>query len=85
MPVTASAGEVENNFAAFHDLALSAPVRVTREGRETVYIVSAETFHWLKQSERAAPASEDLSEAEVAANTAAEIPPEHRYSLKGSD
>ncbi len=45
MPVTASAGEVEINIAACHDLALSAPVRVTREGRETVYMVSAETFH----------------------------------------
>lgn len=85
MPVTASAGEVEINFAVFHDLALSAPVRVTREERETVYIVSAETFHRLKQGERAALVSEDLSEAEVAAIAAAEIPAEHRYRLKGSD
>ena len=36
-----------------------------------MYIVSAETFHRLKQGERAPLASEDLAEAEVAAIAAA--------------
>jgi PHD/YefM family antitoxin component YafN of YafNO toxin-antitoxin module len=35
---------VQKNFGAFHNRALSEPLRVTKYGRETVYIVSAETF-----------------------------------------
>lgn len=81
MAITAPASEVQKNFGAFHDRALSEPVRVTKCGRETVYIISAETFHRLKQSARQALASEELSDAEIAAIEAVEIPPEHRYSL----
>jgi prevent-host-death family protein len=85
MSITAPASEVQKNFGSFHDRALNEPVRVTKYGRETVYIVSAETFRRLKQSERIALASEDLSDAEIAAIESAEIPAEHRYSLKDTD
>ena len=81
MSTSAPATEVSKNFGAFHDKALAEPVRVTKYGRETVYIVSAETFHRLKQSERRALASVDLTDAEAAAIAAAQVPPEHRYSL----
>jgi prevent-host-death family protein len=85
MSITASASEVQKNFGSFHDRAVSEPVPVTKYGRETVYIVSAETFHRLKQSDRAALASEDLSDSEIVAIEPAEIPAEHRYSLKDVD
>jgi len=81
MSITASATDVQKNFGAFHDQALSAPVRVTKYGRETVYIVSAATFHALKQAQREAVASADLTDEEMALIEAAEIPAEHRYSL----
>jgi len=81
MSITAPASEVQKNFGAFHDRALREPVRVTQDGRETVYIVSAETFHRLKQGERVALGAETLSDAEVAAIEDAEIPAEQRYSL----
>jgi prevent-host-death family protein len=81
MSVTAPASEVQKNFGAFHDRAMREPVRVTKYGRETVYIVSAETFHALKQSQREAIAAAELSDDVVAAILAAEIPSEHRYSL----
>ena len=81
MPNTASASEVQKNFGAFHDQALSEPVRVTKYGRETVYIVSAKTFHALKQAQRDAVASVDLTDTELALIEGAEIPSEHRYSL----
>ncbi len=68
MSITAPSSEIQKNFGAFHDRAMSEPVRVTKYGRETVYIVSARTFHALKQGRRDAIA-------------AAEIPPEHRYNL----
>jgi hypothetical protein len=82
MAVTAPASEVQKNFGAYHDKALVEPVRVTKYGRETVYIVSAATFHLLKQSQRRAITVAELNEAEMDAIAAAEIPVEHRYHLK---
>ena len=81
MSETASSSEVQKNFGAYHDRALSEPVRVTKYGRETVYIVSAKTYHELKQAQREAIASADLTDAELALIEAAEIPAEHRTSL----
>ena len=81
MSASASATDVQKNFGAYHDKALTEPVRVTKYGRETVYIVSAKTFHELKQAQRDAIAASDLSNDELAMIEAAEIPAEHRYSL----
>lgn len=81
MSSTASSSEVQKNFGTYHDQALSEPVRVTKYGRETVYIVSAKTFHEMKQAQRDAIASADLTDSELALIEAAEIPSEHRYSL----
>ena len=78
---TASASEVQKNFGAFHDRALTEPVKVTKYGRETVYIVSAKTYHEMKQAQRDAVAAADLSAAELSLIEAAEIPAEHRYSI----
>jgi prevent-host-death family protein len=80
-PRTVSASEVQKNFGAYHDRALAEPVRVTKYGRETVYIVSAKTFHELKQSQRDAISSADLTEAEMMLVKDADIPAKHRYSL----
>jgi len=77
---TASASEVQQNFGAYHDQALSEPVRITQYGQETVYIVSAKTYHELKQAQREAIAAADLSDAELALIEAAEIPIQHRYT-----
>ena len=85
MSITAAATEVQKNFGAFHDRALVEPIRVTKYGRETVYIVSAETFHALKQGQRQAIAASELTDAEIALVEAAEIPAEHRYSLNDVD
>jgi len=81
MANTASASEVQKNFGAYHDQALSEPIRVTKYGRETVYIVSAKTYHELKQAQREAIASADLTDAELAVIEAAEIPAAYRYRL----
>lgn len=81
MSNTASASEVQKNFGAYHDQALSEPVRVTKYGRETVYIVSAKTYHQMKQAQRESIAAADLTEAELALIDAAEIPAKHRYVL----
>ncbi len=81
MSITAPSSQVQKNFGAFHDRAMSEPVRVTKYGRETVYIVSAETFHALKQARRDAISAAELSDEDVALITAAEIPQEYRYNL----
>lgn len=81
MPTTASASEVQKNFGAYHDKALNEPVRITKYGRETVYIVSAKTYHEMKQARRDAIATADLTDTELALIEAAEIPVEYRYSL----
>ncbi len=81
MAKTASASEVQRNFGAFHDSALTEPVRVTKYGRETVYILSAKIYHEMKQAQREAIAAADLTDEEMALIDAAEIPAEHRYSL----
>ncbi len=41
VPIT----EVRRNFGIFHDIALKAPVPVSKHGHESVYIVSARVFH----------------------------------------
>ncbi len=41
MSTTVPVSEVEKDFALYHDRALTEPVRVVRDGQETVYIVSA--------------------------------------------
>jgi len=80
--ITASASAVQKNFGVYHDRALTQPIRVTKYGRETVYIVSAKTFHALKQAMRRSLSAAELTDAEMALIKAAEIPAEHRYSLK---
>ena len=80
--ITASASDVQKNFGAYHDRALTQAIRVTKYGRETVYIVSAKTFHALKQAMRRSLSAAELTDAEMALIKAAEIPAEHRYSLK---
>jgi hypothetical protein len=45
MSTKVAASDVQKNFGVWHDRALKEPVQVTKYGRETVYLVSAETFH----------------------------------------
>jgi prevent-host-death family protein len=79
---TVPASEVQKNFGAFHDQALTEPVCVTRYGRETVVILSAKEFHALKQAQRQSLSVADLSEEELAEIARAEIPAAARYSIK---
>lgn len=81
MSRTVTASEIQKNFGVYHDRALTEPVRVTKYGRETVYIVSAETFHALKQAQREAIASAALTDDEMRLIDSAEIPAAERYSL----
>ncbi|MGD9882703.1 MAG: type II toxin-antitoxin system prevent-host-death family antitoxin [Reyranella sp.] len=81
MTKTVSASKVRKNFGAYHDRALREPIRVTKYGRETIYIVSAESFHAMKQAQRDAIRSADLTDIEAKLIADAEIPLGHRHSL----
>ncbi|GAA3687338.1 MULTISPECIES: type II toxin-antitoxin system Phd/YefM family antitoxin [Acetobacteraceae] len=81
MSTTVTSSDVQKNFGAYHDRALTEPVKVTKYGRETVYIISAQTFHALKQAQREAIAATDLNDHEIALIEAAEIPEGHRYTM----
>jgi antitoxin StbD len=85
MSIVAPASEVQKNFGAFLDKAMSEPVKVTKNGSEAVYIVSAATFHALKQAQREAIAVRDLTDEELALIESAEIPAESRYVLNADD
>lgn len=79
MSVTVSASEVERNFERYHDRALSEPVRVIKDGRETVYIISARVYREMKRAQRDSLASADLTDDELALIDTAEIPAAHRH------
>jgi hypothetical protein len=74
MAVTVTRDEARNDFDAVHDCALKEPVRVT-DGKETAYVVSAESYHALKQARRALPV-EELTDAEAALIESADVPSE---------
>lgn len=83
MATTASASDVQKNFGAYHDRAMSGDaVKVTRYGRETVVIVSVAEYRRMRRSERRALGVEELTDAEVALIEAAEVPESERYAMK---
>jgi hypothetical protein len=82
MTTSVSASDVQKNFGLWHDKALKEPVQVTKCGRETVYLVSAETFHELWSSYRRAGATLELTHAEMALLDEAKIPAEHDYEYQ---
>lgn len=82
MPLTVPSTEVQKNFGLWHDRAMSEPVQVTKHGRETAYLVSAETFHELWRSYRRRVEVRDLSDSEMAMIAAADVPDEFAYEVE---
>ena len=82
MVVKASASEVQRNFGYWHDKALKEPVQVTKHGRKTTYLVSAETFNELWTNFRRAVRVEQLSDAELSMIMSADVAIEDRYEIE---
>jgi prevent-host-death family protein len=76
------ASEVQKNFGAYHDKALKEPVQITKYGRETAYLVSAETFNEMWASYRKAVPVGELSDAEMDMIMQAKVPAEHDYEYE---
>jgi prevent-host-death family protein len=82
MTISVPASEVQKNFGTYHDKAQREPVQITKYGRETAYLVSAETFNELWASYRKAIRVGELSDAEMAAIMQAKVPVEHDYEYE---
>ena len=76
-----TASEMQKNFGRWHDEAIREPVQITKHGRETAYLVSAETFNRLWASYRRAVKVSELSTEEMDLILAAEVPAEHTYEI----
>ena len=77
-----TASEMQKNFGRWHDEAIEEPVQITKHGRETAYLVSAETFNRLWSSYRRAVKAADLSETEIELIRAANIAPQNAYEIE---
>jgi len=82
MAVSVSASEVQKNFGAYHDKALKGPVQITKYGRETAYLISAETFNEMWASYRKSIPVGELNDAEMDMIMQAKVPPEHDYEYE---
>jgi antitoxin StbD len=82
MTASVPASDVQKNFGLWHDRALKEPVQITQSGRETIYLLSAETFHELWSSYRRAGSTLELTETEVSLMDETKIPPEHDYDYE---
>ena len=82
MGTSVAASDVQKNFGLWHDRALQEPVQITKYGRETVYLVSDDTFHQLWQSYQRAMSTVELTDEEMDLMRSAQTPAEHDYSYE---
>lgn len=82
MGASVNASDIQKNFGAWHDKALQEPVQITKYGRETVYLVSADTFHQLWRSYQEAKSTAELTDEEMGQMHSARTPPEHDYDYE---
>lgn len=73
-----SAAEFQRNIGRYQDLALSRPVAVTRNGRESTVLISSEEYERLKRRDRQVLGLDDFTEADIAALEEARPPAEAR-------
>jgi prevent-host-death family protein len=78
MEITTSA-DFQRKIGHYQDRALVEPVMVTRNGRERLVLLSADEFKRLKRLDREVLPVTALSDAELAAIAAAEVPAEYAH------
>ncbi len=79
--VTVPASEFQKNFGEWHDKIFEGPVEITRYGRPTAYLVSAQMFQQLWQRFRVSLPVEELSESDVALIMQAKVETDASYTL----
>ena len=71
--------EFIKGYGALADRALTEPVTITKNGRDRLVLISAEEYERLRRRDRRAIRAEELTEAEIEAIAAAEVPPGHGH------
>ncbi len=69
-----SAAEFQRNIGRYQDVALKEAVAVTRNGRESTVLISADEYRRLKRRERQVLGLGDFTDADIAALEAARAP-----------
>lgn len=77
--VTVAAADVAKNFGEWHDKALNEPVVVTKYGRESVVVVSIDTFHQLLSNYREVIDVSEIDDVLADSIEHSEIPEEYRW------
>lgn len=80
MSRTASSAEVQKNFGAFREIALSEPVIVQHYGAASVVIVSVSEYERLRSLDRQVLSLDEMSDQDLADMAAAEIPEQYRHT-----
>lgn len=81
----AAATEVAKNFGEWHERAMREPVVITKHGRESAVLISAETFHKLLNGYREVVPVADLEASVADAIINSEIPEEYRWNSTDDD
>jgi prevent-host-death family protein len=76
---TTTSGEFHRKIGHYQDRALVEPIMVTRNGRQRVVLISADEYDRLKKLDRQALYVSELSDEELAAIAAAEVPAEYAH------
>ena len=81
MPRSVTASALQKHFGRWNDVAQREPVQVVKHGRESSYLISADSYHELLSSYRRRTLVRDLDAAELSLLAASQIAPEDRYEL----
>ena len=73
--------DLAKNFGEWHEKAMREPVIITKHGRESAVLLSAETFEKLVDGYREVLPAADLTDALASAVVNSEIPEEYRWEL----
>lgn len=83
--VQVSASDLAKNFGEWHEKAMREPVVVTKHGRESAVLISADTFRMLVGGYREVVVAEDLEAAVAASVERSEIPEQYRWNSDEDD
>ena len=78
--VKVAASEVAKNFGEWHDKAINEPVVVTKYGRESVVVLSADTFRQLTANYREVVDTTAIDAIIADSIEHSEIPVEYRWN-----
>ena len=75
MSSTVTAAEVSKNFGAYQDAAVREPVIITKNGRPRTVLIAYKDFLRLSKRDRRVQRTADLTDEDIAAVEASEMPP----------